>query len=188
MRLKSIFYDWGEVNEALLRLLQAGSVVESWLAWLVSAVGSYWAAPLVLSAMAWRVSRARDARQAGSLRCLIRRFILAGMAASVLTWLLKGALNLPRPFSILGMAVSPIGDMPTTGSFPSGHSVYVAVLAATLWPLASARMRFGLMAFVIAVGWSRLALAMHFPADVVAGWLLGLGCAELSRRVICRRP
>lgn len=109
MRLKSIFYDWGGVNEALLLLFQPASAVAWWLAWIVSAVGSYWVAPLVLSAMAWRVSRARDARQAGLLGCQIRRFILAGMAASVLTWLLKGALNLPRPFSILGVAVSPVG-------------------------------------------------------------------------------
>ncbi len=38
MRLKSIFYDWGGANEALLLLFQPASPVASWLAWFVSAV------------------------------------------------------------------------------------------------------------------------------------------------------
>lgn len=57
-------------------------------------------------------------------------------------------------------------------SFPSAHAANtaaLAVLAMMLWP----RVRKGLWALPVLVGWSRLYLGKHFPSDVLAGWLLG---------------
>jgi len=56
-----------------------------------------------------------------------------------------------------------------------------------LWPLLNLRGRVGLLVYLAMVGWSRIAAGMHFPADVLAGWGLGLGCVVFagmaSRRV-----
>lgn len=60
----------------------------------------------------------------------------------------------------------------TGTSFPSAHaanSMAAAVLAMCLWP----RLRRGLWALPLVVGWSRVYLGKHYPSDVVAGWLLG---------------
>jgi len=57
-------------------------------------------------------------------------------------------------------------------SFPSAHaanSAALVVLAMLFWP----RLRRGLWALPLVVGWSRVYLGKHFPVDVLAGWILG---------------
>ena len=66
-------------------------------------------------------------------------------------------------------------------SFPSGHAlgVMVGVLAllTVAWPLLADRWRIPLAVLggvvVVAVGIGRVALNVHHPSDVVAGWALG---------------
>lgn len=83
-------------------------------------------------------------------------------------------------------ASPPVVDFPvaaTTGmSFPSGHSmgslVSYGVLLLIFLPVVprSARWMFATVVgvVVVAVGFSRMALGVHFLSDVIAGWLLGL--------------
>lgn len=57
-------------------------------------------------------------------------------------------------------------------SFPSAHAANTAaltVLAMLFWP----RLRRGLWALPLVVGWSRVYLGKHYPTDILAGWLLG---------------
>lgn len=99
--------------------------------------------------------------------------------------LLKAAFAFPRPAVVLGEGVFRIVGVPDSRySFPSGHAAYVAVLAAAIWPVAAWPGRIGLLAFAIAVGWSRIALGAHFPADVVASFVLGWACVEVSAALI----
>ena len=81
----------------------------------------------------------------------------------------------------------PIVDDPISHSpgysFPSGHAYNVAVVATVviflLWPVLSQvgrRVSVGLaVVFALVVGLDRLFLGVHFPSDVVAGYVLGVG-------------
>lgn len=66
--------------------------------------------------------------------------------------------------------------------FPSGHAmssmVFVAVLVILSW---NTRWRWPVLAigsiFVLAIGWTRLYLGVHFPSDILAGWMASIAWA-----------
>ncbi|MET0269835.1 MAG: phosphatase PAP2 family protein, partial [Sphingomonas sp.] len=76
-------------------------------------------------------------------------------------------------------------DAVTSASFPSGHAANGAILYLALALLAPPRWRrfaiVGAVMLVCAIGVSRVALAVHWPSDVIAGWCLGLGWVLLWR-------
>uniref|UniRef100_B8HKV5 Phosphoesterase PA-phosphatase related n=1 Tax=Cyanothece sp. (strain PCC 7425 / ATCC 29141) TaxID=395961 RepID=B8HKV5_CYAP4 len=67
-------------------------------------------------------------------------------------------------------------------SFPSGHAMASMALVAALiilsrghrwfWPIALTG-----SSFVIAIAWTRLYLGVHYPSDILAGWLVSLAWA-----------
>jgi hypothetical protein len=83
----------------------------------------------------------------------------------------KIATRSPRP-SFLVPDLGLVGE--TTTGMPSGHAQHGVVV----WGLLAAESRrrlvwVGAFALVVLLGWSRLHLGLHFPADVLVGWLVG---------------
>ena len=90
--------------------------------------------------------------------------------------LIKPVFSRKRPF--IGREVTVVGIRGSDPSFPSGHtasSFAAATAMASFYPR-SAPLVFG---FAAMVGVSRIHLGHHFPSDVAAGGIMGVGAGAL---------
>jgi membrane-associated phospholipid phosphatase len=83
----------------------------------------------------------------------------------------KLAFHQPRPYW-LSTQVQP-GGSETSYGIPSGH----AQQATTIWGVVGSSgrkwLRWLMVAVILLIGYSRIVLAVHFPTDVLMGWLIG---------------
>lgn len=111
-----------------------------------------------------------------------RALYLIGAVATgtVLSNLLKLGFDRPRPDLV------PHGSLTYTASFPSGHSMMAAIVYLSIGALlAQAQSGRNLKIYfmsislllTILIGISRVYLGVHWPSDVLAGWLAGAICA-----------
>ncbi len=107
---------------------------------------------------------------------------VASVGGWVLNWTLKAAFARTRP------DIVPHLREVVDSSFPSGHALTSAAvyltLGALLMRIAEGRLAkyycIAIAMFVtFLVGMSRVFLGVHYPSDVVAGWLLGMTWALL---------
>lgn len=172
--LRHWVYDWGGLNIQLMLWINR-SMSADWigLARVLSAIGSYWGAPVMgVLLLGWQAVRPSVP---GALATF--RFSVGVGVAMLLAWTAKAAFALPRPSDLYADDMAWVLRAPDSlYAFPSGHAVYTAAVVACLWPLGSWIFRLLLIAIALAVGWSRVALGAHFPADIVGGFLLGGAC------------
>jgi undecaprenyl-diphosphatase len=110
---------------------------------------------------------------------------LALIAAWALTWAVKELVGRERPFAADG-DLEPLGELPDSASFPSGHASSAFAAAAVL---AVFLPRWRWLPFVPAalVALSRVWLGVHYPSDVLAGALLGAGVGYAVARLAASR-
>ncbi len=110
-----------------------------------------------------------------------RRGFLGGAAvaaAGLVGQILKNLLCRARPTAVgAGVFFREFPCVPAPyalASFPSGHATTAFALA-TVLSLWYPRWTAAWLALATIVGWSRVALGSHFPSDVLAGAIVGVG-------------
>lgn len=97
---------------------------------------------------------------------------LAMGGALLLNWLLKVAIHRIRPQPFFGVE-------PDSFSFPSGHVFFASCFCGAIVLILNSHRKISPLALlfglapVLAIGWSRIYLGVHYPTDVVAGFLIG---------------
>jgi undecaprenyl-diphosphatase len=133
----------------------------------ISWLGSGLAILLVGLGLGWLLLRA-------GYVALVVPIAVSALGATLATHVVKSLVDRPRP------AVAQIAA--TGSSFPSGHSseamaFYGAAAVVAAWLIPSGFRRVAVVAsaalLVLAIAFSRLALGVHYPSDVLAGLLLG---------------
>lgn len=108
--------------------------------------------------------------------------LLAVVSGVVVSTTLKFAFGRERPETAAGMIKV------FTSSFPSGHSMLSAIvylvlgaMLARMEPRWTIKLYFIALAVILTVlvGVSRVYLGVHYPTDVLAGWMAGLAWAGL---------
>ena len=98
------------------------------------------------------------------------------LTTSFVTTLFKYLVQRDRPPTIV-LDPEPLMDVPTTSSFPSGHTSTSFACAYVISRLAP---RLTVFVFVLAalIGFSRIYVGVHYPLDVLAGAVLGVVVAK----------
>lgn len=95
---------------------------------------------------------------------------LSGVLAWIFSYLLKLTFQALRPFDLLDGVQS---LLPETGyAFPSGHASFFAAIAFSVFFL-HRKAGYAFMVFALLIGLSRIVSGVHFPADILGGFLLG---------------
>lgn len=201
--MNAFIYHWGGLNEWLFDRINGSHnlpIQEFWFT--VSTLGYHGNAPFYfVTGVAYilciylykkrqeQTIAVEDRRLWGTVLISIS---MGFLAVGVLTGLAKSMFAMPRPFMVIPHTeMYFLGDYPPTEkyyrSFPSGHAVTVSAMVAAFWPILNKYWRIAACIVVGVVCVSRVAIGMHFPADVAGGILMGVGGMYMVRRYVAKR-
>lgn len=169
-----------DLNLALFHALNLGPASPVWLMGLARFSSTVLPAVALLGALVllpWRGAAGRRALAAALLAVLLAWLVARGLSAAWPT---------PRPFA-LGLGHQGLAHK-ATASFPSSHASVAFSFGLALWARWPCPWGGGLPLLLAAlVAWSRVALGLHFPVDVLAGALVGGLSAWLALRGLAPR-
>lgn len=100
------------------------------------------------------------------------------ITAGINSVIIKNLIGRIRPFEYSSQIIPAVGQLPDSSSFPSGHT---AISFAVALILLRADKRIGIPAVIFAalIAFSRIALRVHYPSDVIAGFLLAFAVSTI---------
>jgi undecaprenyl-diphosphatase len=119
---------------------------------------------------------------APSLALAGRRAAFALVGSHLVVQLLKRTVTRSRPVMPTGVAA--LVQPPDRFSFPSGHAAASLSVALGLAMALPAILAAPVLGMALVVGASRCYLGVHYPGDVLAGWMLAIAGAAGAVAVI----
>jgi len=115
------------------------------------------------------------------LRCReVSLIFFTPVIAWITAYILKILIHTSRPFLILSN-VQPL--FPETGySFPSGHATFFSALAVSIF-FRSKKAGYVFIFCALLIGIARIVAGVHFPIDILAGFMLGVAVAFLAKTI-----
>ena len=108
-----------------------------------------------------------------------KRLMVLALGAALVGQYLKSTFRRPRPFTVSPERITPMLEQTGYG-IPSGHTLFGTVVAGYAWyRFPRAWVRVAAVVFVLLMGVSRMIHGVHFPQDVIAGLLIGIGIVTL---------
>lgn len=122
----------------------------------------------------------------GGRRAAVAGVVAIGVTSFVVNQPMKLAGGRHRPERVaLGVPRTRWVPMPSTTSFPSGHSASAAAFAVAVGDLVPA-LRLPLRGAAAVVAFSRVYTGVHYPGDVVVGAIAGAVAGRLTSRAVRR--
>lgn len=195
--LPSALYNWGGLNQVLFSAINGfrGPVVDV-LALAGTRLGEVTNAVWVLLVMLFFASGNRilprhvvarwfpEERRATEVLLI---FAVGCAITALLVFAGKISFDMPRPYEVLpGGSVNILARPVEPYSLPSGHAALAMLVAWVLWPYCQSRSKSFLALCVFWVGFSRISVGAHFPADVLAGYVCGGVSGWLARALTFR--
>ncbi|MEI6280917.1 MAG: phosphatase PAP2 family protein [bacterium] len=104
----------------------------------------------------------------------------SGGLAWVLAAILKYIIHTPRPFNAFANIQPLISE--TSFAFPSGHATFFMALAISLL-FYHKRVGYIFIFFALLIGIARIIAGVHFPVDILGGFILGALVAYFIKKV-----
>ncbi len=115
-----------------------------------------------------------------------KRLMVLALGSALVGQYLKFTFRRPRPFAVAPARITPMVEQTGYG-IPSGHTVFGTVVAGYAWyRFPSVWIRIVAVTLVLLMGISRMIHGVHFPQDVLAGLLVGIGSVVLFCRLDSR--
>lgn len=112
-------------------------------------------------------------------------FIALGVSLIVGNFGIKPLVARMRPFELTGFSGLLIPP-PRDCSFPSAHTMTAFASAAVLFSM-NRKMGIAAAGLAVLIAFSRLYLYVHFPTDILAGAVLGIGAGWVATHLIAPR-
>ena len=116
------------------------------------------------------------------------RISVSVVVAFAISEVLNFLFPAPRPFVAEGL--TPLVEVPLSeyyASFPSGHATFLAALGTAVF---FTEKRMGVLIFILGIltGIGRVLAGVHYPVDILGGFLIGIMVASLSKFAHDRYP
>ena len=101
-----------------------------------------------------------------------RRLFVLVLGSQILSTVAKLAFARPRPFTVAPDRIVPLSETEGFG-IPSGHTIFGTTSG--LWLIDTVQKRWATVVgavYILAMGVSRMVHGVHYPQDVVLGWVL----------------
>ncbi len=119
-------------------------------------------------------------------RAAAQALTTVGLTSVTVNVVVKKAFPRHRP-DRLGTKADGGVQMPTSSSFPSGHTAS-AFAFATVVSVDLPQLSLPMYGLATAVGWSRVHTGVHYPSDVLAGGAIGLVIGSSVQAILQRHP